>query len=94
MKTMKKLNITLAFNGEAEAAFNFYQSVFGGEFITFQKLKDAPNLQPLSAEDSEKILHVSLPVAGAVIAGMDIPPVRPKAEAGNNFFITFFYMLV
>ena len=39
---MKTTNITLAFNGNAEEAFNFYRSVFGGEFIHVQRMSDMP----------------------------------------------------
>jgi len=85
---MKAVNITLAFNGHAEAAFNFYKSVFGGEFIHLQRLKEIPAPHQLSAEEGEKILHVALPVAGQVLAGMDIPYGRPESITGTNFMIT------
>ena len=45
---MKASNITIMFNGNTEAAFNFYRSVFGGEFITFQRMKDIPGDHPMS----------------------------------------------
>jgi PhnB protein len=85
---MKAVNITLTFNGQAEVAFNFYRSVFGGEFIHVQKLKDMPSPQPIPEEEKEKILHIALPLAGQVLAGMDIPWGRPESNAGNNFMIT------
>jgi PhnB protein len=39
---MKAINVTLVFDGETEAAFNFYKSVFGGEFSNLQRMKDIP----------------------------------------------------
>jgi PhnB protein len=85
---MKAVNITLTFNGQAEAAFNFYKSVFGGEFIHVQRLKDMPSPNPMSAGEGEKILHIALPIGNAVLAGMDIPQGRPEAIAGTNFMVT------
>jgi len=85
---MKKLNITLAFNGEAEAAFNFYQSVFGGEFINLQRMSDLPSPMELSDSEKSKILHMALSIGNTVLMGMDLPPNRGTVNKGNNFFVT------
>ncbi|MGN6567046.1 MAG: VOC family protein [Flavipsychrobacter sp.] len=85
---MKSANITLAFNGNAEAAFNFYKSVFGGEFIHIQRMSDIPNATDLSQEEANKILHVALPIGHSVLAGMDVPASRPATTFGNNFMVT------
>jgi len=85
---MKASNITIMFNGNTEAAFNFYRSVFGGEFITFQRMKDIPGDHPMSPEAAEKILYVSLPVGNSVIMGMDVPESMPPTNAGNNFMVS------
>jgi PhnB protein len=52
---MKAVNVTLLFDGEAEAAFNLYKSVFGGEFSNVQRLKDMPSPEGLPAGDLNKI---------------------------------------
>ena len=85
---MKASNITIMFNGNTEDAFNFYKSVFGGEFITLQRMKDIPGDHPMSPEAAEKILYVALPVGNSVIMGMDVPESRPPINAGNNFMVT------
>ena len=85
---MKAINITLVYNGNTEAAFNFYKSVFGGDFSNIQRMKDMPNPPPMSAEESEKILHMSLPIGSAVLMGMDMPAGRGTANQGTNFMIT------
>ena len=85
---MKALNITLMFDGQAEAAFLFYQTVFGGEFITYQRMKEMPNAPAMPAEEGEKILHISLPLASGKIAGMDLPAGRGTVYKGNNFMVT------
>ena len=85
---MKAANITLVFSGQTEAAFNFYKSIFGGEFSNFQRMKDMPAPMPLSAEEGEKILHAALPVGNSVLMGMDMPAGRGAVSAGNNFMVT------
>lgn len=64
-KKMAQVNPYITFNGSCEAAFNFYKSVFGGEFPYIGKFKDMPPQEgkPMSAEDGEKIMHVSLPIS-------------------------------
>lgn len=63
---MTTVNVYLTFNGNCEEAFNFYKSVFGGEFPYIGRFKDMPateGVKPMPAEDAEKIMHVSLPVS-------------------------------
>lgn len=85
---MKAVNITLIFNGQTEAAFNFYKAAFGAEFIHLQRMKEIPGEHTFSEEESQKILHVALPVGGAILMGMDIPQNRPATNPGNNFMVT------
>jgi PhnB protein len=85
---MKAINITLVFNGKTEAAFNFYKSVFGTEFIHLQRMKDMPGDHGFTEQDGDKILHVALPVGNAVLMGMDMPEGRGAVNDGNNFYVT------
>ena len=84
---MKAVNVTLLFDGEAEAAFNLYKSVFGGEFSNVQRLKDMPSPEALPAEDLDKILYMSLPIGNSVVNGMDTPTGRGPVNKGNNFMV-------
>ncbi|MDP3963342.1 MAG: VOC family protein [bacterium] len=60
---MTKLNFYLNFAGNTEEAFNFYKSVFGGEFTSLVRFKDMPMSDvSISGEDGNKIMHISLPV--------------------------------
>ena len=52
---MANLNPYLNFNGNTEEAFNFYKSVFGGEFAMLQRFKDTPHAGDVSEEDKEKL---------------------------------------
>ncbi len=59
-----QLNHYLNFQGQAEAAFNFYKSVFGGEFSSLSRYGEMPTEEgvTLSEADQNKILHISLPI--------------------------------
>lgn len=85
---MKAINITIIFNGKTEAALNFYKSIFGGDFINFQRMKEMPGAPPMSAEEGEKVLHAALPVGNSVLMGMDMPQGRGTVNEGNNFMVT------
>jgi PhnB protein len=87
---MKASNITMMFNGQTEAAFNFYKSIFGGEFSNLQRMKDIPgdHHHQMPREEQEKILYVQLPVGNSVLMGMDVPQSMPPVNQGNNFMVT------
>jgi PhnB protein len=85
---MKALNITLMFDGTTETVFNFYKSVFGGEFTMLQRMKDMPGRDEMPADQKEKILFISLPIAKGTLSGMDIPAGMPSVVAGSNFTIS------
>ena len=87
---MKTVNPYLNFNGNTEEAFNFYKSVFGGEFTSLQRFKDTPEGAKLSPDDQQKIMHVALPIGkGNVLMATDaIESMGHKLTAGNNFHIS------
>jgi len=62
---MTTVNIYLTFNGNCLKAFEFYQSVFGGEFPYVGRYRDMPADagQPVSPEEGDKIMHISLPIS-------------------------------
>jgi PhnB protein len=63
---MATVNAYLTFNGTCEAAFDFYKSVFGGEFTymgRFNEMPPAENQEPISDELGNLIMHVSLPIS-------------------------------
>ncbi|OEC86809.1 VOC family protein [Acinetobacter sp. YK3] len=59
-----QLNHYLNFKGQTEQAFNFYKSVFGGEFAMLSRYGDMPPTEGITLSDADKnlILHVSLPI--------------------------------
>lgn len=86
---MAAINPYLNFNGTAEEAFNFYKSVFGGEFAMVQKFKDVPSEFQMSPSEGEKIMHIALPIGkGNVLMGSDVPEKYGKVNVGSNFNIS------
>ncbi|HET6226358.1 MAG TPA: VOC family protein [Bacteroidia bacterium] len=85
---MPSLNPYLNFNGNTEDAFNFYKSVFGGEFAQLQRFKDVPSEQPMPDIDAQKIMHVALPIGkDNVLMGSDTPK-GYQSIVGTNFSIS------
>jgi PhnB protein len=90
---MATVNVYLNFNGNCEEAFNFYKSVFGGEFPYLGRFKDMPpqeGMPPLPEEMKNKIMHVSLPISKeTAILGSDTGGEwAPTFVQGNNFSIS------
>lgn len=89
---MSTLHPYLTFNGDCEAAFNFYKSVFGGEFPFIGRFKDMPPMdgKKVTGPDGEKIMHVSLMIGkGSVLMGSDTTEsCGHRVAFGNNFSIS------
>ncbi|MEO6838368.1 MAG: VOC family protein [Ginsengibacter sp.] len=84
---MQAVNPYLNFNGNAEEAFNFYKSVFGGEFRMLMRMKDVQGM-PVPPEQEENIMHIALPLDnGTVLMGSDTWAGSSFKE-GNNFYIS------
>ncbi len=85
---MTAVNPYLHFNGNAEEAFDFYKTVFGGEFPMIMRYKDAPDEQRMGEGNGDKILHICLPIGqGPILMGGDVPEVH-KVTMGTNFYIS------
>ncbi len=86
---MTKLNTYLNFAGNTEEAFNFYKSVFGGEFAAVIRFKDMPmEGVKLSEADANKIMHIGLPVGQEMLMGTDaLESMGFKLVQGNNSYI-------
>ena len=87
---MIKLNTYLNFAGNAEAAFKFYRSVFGGEFSTLVRFKDMPmEGVKIPKPDENKIMHIGLPMANdALMASDALESLGQKLVQGNNVYIS------
>ena len=90
---MTTVNIYLNFNGNCEEAFNFYKSVFGGEFPYIGRYNDMPPSEEgktLPAEQGDKIMHISLPISQeTMLMGSDTGGGWASSFfQGNNFSIS------
>ena len=82
---MALINPHINFNGNAQEAFDFYKSVFGGEFALTIHFKDMPGIEiPLSENDANKIMHIALPIGKNVLMGNDIPESMGKVNEMEN----------
>ena len=86
---MKQVNPYLNFNGNTEEAFNFYKSVFGGEFRMLMRFKDTPEAGNIPADARNQIMHVALPLGkDNVLMGTDAPESMGFGlKVGNNVHI-------
>jgi len=83
---MAIINPYINFNGNAEEAFNFYKSVFGGEFETVVRFKDLKSPEfPLPEDDENKIMRITLPVGNNILIANDVPEsLGPVSENENR----------
>lgn len=83
---MNAINPWINFNGNAEEAFNFYKSVFGGEFAKVIRFKDlASDEFPVSKNEADKIMHISLPIGkNNVLIGNDVPEIMGRTNENEN----------
>ena len=88
---MATINPYLNFNGNTEEAFNFYKSVFGGEFAAVMRFGDAPGCDemPVAESDKGKIMHIALPIGdGDILMATDmLDSMGQTLIEGNNYSI-------
>ncbi|MBV6513709.1 MAG: hypothetical protein FMNOHCHN_03244 [Ignavibacteriaceae bacterium] len=86
---MPALHIYLNFQGNTEEAFNFYRSVFGGEFAQVQRFSDVPDLDNIPEHEKNKIMHIGFAIGSTYIMGTDaLESMGQKVVFGNNMYIT------
>ena len=88
---MASFNPYLNFAGNTEEAFNFYKSVFGGEFAGVMRFGDGPGCDemPIAEADKNKIMHIALPIGnGTMLMATDsLESLGQKLNQGNHFYI-------
>ena len=86
---MATINPYLNFDGSCEEAFNFYKSVFGGEFTEMNRYNEMPDTSEFSAADANRIMHITLPIGGdTVLMGSDNPPGMGGEAKGSSIQIS------
>ena len=83
---MALINPHINFNGNAEEAFNFYKSVFGGEFAKIVRFKDLPSNPDYAtpAHEVNKIMHISLPIGKSILMANDVPESMGRINENEN----------
>jgi PhnB protein len=90
---MARVSTYLNFSRNTEEAFNFYKSVFGGEFTggisRFSDIPSSPEMPPLAEGDKNLVMHIELPITGGhVLMGTDAPETMGfTVKSGNNIHI-------
>jgi PhnB protein len=86
---MAVANIYLNFLGNTEEVFDFYKSVFGGDYAMVMRFKDTGEAPKLPEADQNKIMHIALPIGSSVLMGTDaLESQGQKLTMGNNFSIS------
>jgi len=82
---MATINPYINFNGNAEEAFNFYKSVFGGEFASVVRFKDLESPEfPVPENDANKIMRIVLPIGGNILIANDVPESLGPVNENEN----------
>ena len=82
---MANINPHINFNGNAEEAFQFYQSVFGGAFSRIIRFKDLASEEfPLAEHEANKIMHIALPIGKTVLMANDVPEIMGRTNENEN----------
>jgi PhnB protein len=82
---MALINPHINFNGNAEEAFNFYKSVFGGEFAKIIRFKDISSPEyPISENEANKIMHIALPIGENILMANDVPESMGQVNENEN----------
>jgi PhnB protein len=82
---MTTINPHINFNGNAEEAFHFYQSVLGGEITKIIRFKDmvSPEL-PVAPQEANKIMLIALPIGPTMLLGNDVPESMGRTNEHEN----------
>src|SRR6187551_1080818 len=82
---MALINPHINFNGNAEEAFTFYKSVFGGEFAKVIRFKDLASPEfPVAENEANLIMHIALPIGKNILMANDVPPSMGKTNENEN----------
>jgi PhnB protein len=82
---MAQINPYINFNGNAEEAFIFYKSVFGGEFAKIMRFKDISSPEfPVTENEANKIMYIALPIGKNILMANDVPESLGQTNENEN----------
>lgn len=82
---MATINPHINFNGNAEEAFGFYRSIFGGEFARVVRFREMASAEfEVSEKEANKIMHIALPIGPNLLMGNDVPEFMGRTNENEN----------
>lgn len=82
---MATINPYINFNGNAEEAFTFYKSVFGGEFGKITRFKDLAGSEfPVAENEANKIMRITLSIGKNMLIANDVPESMGRVSENEN----------
>ena len=82
---MVQINPHINFNGNAQEAFTFYKSVFGGEFAKIIRFKDVSSPEfPVPEKEENKLMNIALPIGTNMLIGNDVPEFMGRVNENEN----------
>lgn len=82
---MPRINPWINFNGNAEEAFTFYKSVFGGDFTKILRFKDLSSPEsPVPDKEANKIMYIALSIGQNILIGNDVPESMGRVNENEN----------
>jgi PhnB protein len=82
---MAQINPYINFNGNAEEAFTFYKSVFGGEFTKIMRFKDIASSEfPVAEHEANNIMYIALPIGKNLLMANDVPEIMGRVNENEN----------
>src|SRR5436190_1895178 len=83
---MARINPYIHFNGNAEEAFTFYKSVFGGGFEKIARYKEISSPEfPIAENDANRIMHIALPIGkNNALMGSDVLQIMGQVTENDN----------
>jgi PhnB protein len=82
---MAQINPHINFNGNAEEAFNFYKSVFGGRFTKITRFRELASPEfPVAEKEADKIMYIALTIGKNILIANDVPEILGRTNENEN----------
>jgi PhnB protein len=83
---MARINPYIHFNGNAEEAFGFYRSVFGGAFAKVLRYRDLSSPEyPIPENNANRLMHIALPIGKTdLLLGSDVLEMMGQVTENDN----------
>ncbi len=84
------LNVYLTFEDNCREVFDFYRSVFGGEYLIIQTFGDGPADMGILDSERDRIMHATISIGDSFLMGSDsASSFAPPPTVGDNFSLSY-----